>query len=91
MVQTYEGYWGTGPYTDLMPGFASRLGHNNCFTVLVTVMTQEAIKYTGCIGSTQELGVWAKIVAVVRNLIKNLVPEGYQDQNGFHFGVERPE
>ena len=54
-------------------------------------MTNEAIKYTGCIGATDELGIWAKIVALVRNFIKNQVPEGYQDQNGFHFGAHRPE
>jgi hypothetical protein len=51
-------------------------------------MTQQAAKYTGCIGSTPELGLWAKIVALVRNVIKNQIPEGYQDENGFHLGVK---
>jgi hypothetical protein len=60
-------------------------------SVSVTVMTHEAIKYTGCIDSASELGIWAKIVALVRNFIKNQIPEGYQDQNGFHFGVKRAE
>lgn len=54
-------------------------------------MTHEAIKYTGCIDSASELGLWAKIVAMVRNIIKNQVPEGYQDQNGFHFGVKQAD
>lgn len=54
-------------------------------------MTHEALKYSACIESTPELGIWAKIVALVRNLIKSQIPEGYQDQNGFHFGVKRPE
>jgi hypothetical protein len=57
----------------------------------VTVMTHEAIKYTGCIDSASEPGIWAKIVAMVRNFIKNQVPEGYQDQKGFHFGVKQAE
>ncbi|MGH7941993.1 MAG: hypothetical protein ACREFR_13080 [Limisphaerales bacterium] len=53
-------------------------------------MTNEAIKYTGCIGSAQGSGIWTKIVALVRNLIKNQISEGYQDHNGFHFGAKRP-
>ncbi|HEX3627784.1 MAG TPA: hypothetical protein VH280_20435 [Verrucomicrobiae bacterium] len=54
-------------------------------------MTHEAIKYTGCVGSTSEFGIWAKIVALVRNFIKTQIPEGYQDQNGFHFGVKQAD
>ena len=53
------------------------------------VMTQEAVKYAGCIESTHELGLWAKIITLVRNLINRHFPEGYQDEKGFHFGVER--
>jgi hypothetical protein len=54
-------------------------------------MTNQAIKYTGCVDSTSELGIWAKLVAMVRNFIKNQIPEGYQDQNGFHFGIKHAE
>lgn len=60
-------------------------------SVSVSVMTQEAIKITGCIDSASELGIWAKIVALVRNFIKNQIPEGYQDENGFHFGVKHAD
>jgi hypothetical protein len=36
-------------------------------------------------------GIWAKIVALIGNFIKNQIPEGYQDQDGFHFGVKPPQ
>jgi hypothetical protein len=60
-------------------------------TASVTAMTHEAIKYTGCVDSVPELGIWAKIVALVRNFINNRIPEGYQDGSGFHIGIERAE
>jgi hypothetical protein len=66
-------------------------GTITAFNVFVTVMTNEAIKYTGCIDSASELGIWAKLVAMVRNFIKNQIPEGYQDQDGFHFGIKHAE
>jgi hypothetical protein len=66
-------------------------GTTTACSVSVTVMTHEAIKYSGCINPASELGIWAKIVALVRNFIKNQIPEGYQDHNGFHFGVKRAE
>jgi hypothetical protein len=33
----------------------------------------------------------AGLMAKLRNAIKMHVPEGYQDENGFHFGVKRAE
>lgn len=52
-------------------------------------MTHEAIKYAGYIKPTHELGLWTRILAIIRNFINNYIPEGYQDENGFHFGAER--
>lgn len=60
-------------------------------TISVTAMTQEAIKYTDCLDSAPELGIWAKIVALIRTFVNNRIAEGYQDKNGFHFGLERSE
>jgi hypothetical protein len=34
------------------------------------------------------IGIWAKIVVLFGNFIKNQIPEGYQDKEGFHFGVK---
>jgi hypothetical protein len=31
------------------------------------------------------------LLAKLRNAIKTSVPVGYQDENGFHFGVKREE
>jgi hypothetical protein len=40
---------------------------------------------------TSPMGIWAKIVVLIGNFIKNQVPEGYQDKDGFHFGVKQPQ
>ncbi|MGH7943301.1 MAG: hypothetical protein ACREFR_19760 [Limisphaerales bacterium] len=54
-------------------------------------MTHNTLKLTGAIPTATGLGLWAKIVMLLRNFVKNHIPEGYQDQNGFHFGLKQPE
>jgi hypothetical protein len=54
-------------------------------------MISNVVKYRMWTNPTLALGMWTKIVAVLGNLVKNQIPEGYQDQDGFHFGVKRPK
>lgn len=67
------------------------LGHDKCLSQVHNVMTHQAIKYTGCIESTHEMGIWARIVSLIRSFIKSHIPEGYEDRSGFHFGIKHSE
>jgi hypothetical protein len=40
---------------------------------------------------TPSTGIWTKIVVLFGNFVKNQIPEGYQDKEGFHFGVKMPQ
>lgn len=73
------------------PSTSNDEGMRTASTMSVTVMTHNALKLTGALPTAPELGVWAKILGLLRNFVKNHIPEGYQDQNGFHFGLKQPE
>jgi hypothetical protein len=40
---------------------------------------------------TPSMGIWTKITSVLGNFTKNQICEGYQDQDGFHFGVKQTQ
>ena len=53
--------------------------------------TNQAVKYPAYIKSTHELGLWARIARLVRHFINTHISMGYQDEKGFHFGMDRGE
>jgi hypothetical protein len=55
------------------------------------MLYRQAIKYRRWVNSTPRTASLAGIVAWFQNTVKNQIPVGYQDENGFHFGVKRAE
>jgi hypothetical protein len=54
-------------------------------------MTSNVAKYRTWAHPMPTTGIWAKIIVLFGNFIKNQIPEGYQDKDGFHFGVKRSQ
>ena len=54
-------------------------------------MTSNVAKYRTWVNPVPTTGIWTKITVVLGNFIKSQIPEGYQDKDGFHFGVKQAQ
>jgi len=52
---------------------------------------REAVRHKAWLNLAPRMATGTGIIGRLRDALKNVVPVGYQDESGFHFGVKSAE